>query len=110
MRRMFGDFEMSAAYGPPLQRVRRKKRNPSTGKDEDSFDDIPGIPDLIGPMGSGPDPVRQAGPKQDSYFNKFRNKRQTFNRNQTPLNTNNRSGQAQPRLNPGPANTETTGR
>lgn len=87
----------------------------SMGTDEDFFDDIPGIPDMIGPAGSGADPVRQEG---DSYFSKFRAKRQNnnFNRNRpagaTPNpNTNSASrNQSSQRLNPGPTNTENTGR
>lgn len=106
---------MTTQYGPPLQRLKKKRSTMSMGTDEDFFDDIPGIPDMIGPAGSGADPVRQEG---DSYFSKFRAKRQNnnFNRNRpagaTPNpNTNSASrNQSSQRLNPGPTNTENTGR
>lgn len=86
----------------------------SFGADEDFMDDIPGIPDMISPAGSSDDPVRQEGVEGESYFSKFRAKRQNnFNRSRTT--TGGAAGgagknQSSPRLNPGPTNTENTGR
>lgn len=113
MRRMYGDFEMTTKYGPPT-RLKKKRSTMSFGADEDFMDDIPGIPDMISPAGSSDDPVRQEGVEGESYFSKFRAKRQNnFNRSRTT--TGGAAGgagknQSSPRLNPGPTNTENTGR
>lgn len=72
MRRMYGAFEMVTEYGPPLQQSRRKR--------DASERDLPGVPDLIGPPGSGPDPIRDAGPDGDSFFANWRPKRQNNQR------------------------------
>lgn len=123
MRRMYGDFEMTTKYGPPSQRLKKKRSTTSFGADEDFFDDIPGIPDMISPAGSEADPVRQeGGGTGDSYFSKFRGKRQSnFNRSRAAgagggaAGTNSAGAAGKnptggPRLNPGPTNTENTGR
>lgn len=79
MRRMYGDFEMSTQYGPPSQTSSKKRK-----RHTDNFDfDVPGVPDFIGKPGFEPD----ADTKGESYFNKWRPKRQT----QSFRNTNNNS-------------------
>lgn len=111
MRRMYGDFEMTTRYGPPpAQRLKKKKRSTmSFGADEDFFDDIPGIPDMIAPAGAGSDPVPHESSGGDSFFSKFREKRQT-NRAATGTASGAGKNQSGARLNPGPTNTENTGR
>lgn len=127
MRRMYGDFEMTTKYGPPSsQRLKKKRSTMSFGGDEDFLDDIPGIPDMIAPAGSDAQPVRQeGGGGGESYFSQFRAKRQS-NRGRatggagaaggvgagtTTAGTTAGTGKTQgPRLNPGPTNTENTGR
>lgn len=70
MRRMYGDFEMTTSYGPPPQSTKKRKRH------TDHFDfEIPGIPDLIGSPGDYPEPDQ----KGESYFKKWRTKRQSQN-------------------------------
>lgn len=95
----------------------------SFGGDEDFLDDIPGIPDMIAPAGSDTEPERHESSGGDSFFNKFRTKRQS-NRGRasaaggaaggsgtTTSGTTAGTGKTQgPRLNPGPTNTENTGR
>lgn len=123
MRRMYGDFEMTTKYGPPSQRLKKKRSTMSFGGDEDFLDDIPGIPDMIAPAGSDAEPERHESSGGDSFFNKFRTKRQS-NRGRasaaggaaggsgtTTSGTTAGTGKTQgPRLNPGPTNTENTGR
>ncbi|XP_059613407.1 protein spaetzle 3-like [Phlebotomus argentipes] len=71
MRRMYGDFQMSSVYGPPLQRLRKKKRSTTSANDDWEWGEMPGVPDMIGIPESGSDPV------VDSHFTKWRSKRQT---------------------------------
>lgn len=106
---------MTTKYGPPGQRSKKKRSAMNFGMDDDFFDDIPGIPDMISPAGSADEPVRQEeGGAGESYFNKFRAKRQNnFNRSRAAGGAGNGGAakpQAAPRLNPGPTNTENTGR
>lgn len=113
MRRMYGDFEMTTKYGPPGQRSKKKRSAMNFGMDDDFFDDIPGTPDMISPAGSNDEPVRHEEGTGESYFSKFRAKRQNnFNRSRAAAGATGGAGKAQaaPRLNPGPTNTENTGR
>ena len=111
MRRMYGDFEMTTRYGPPTQRSKKKRSTMSFGSDEDFFDDIPGIPDMIAPAGSSDDPVRHETSGGDSFFSKFREKRQSNRPGAAGTNTaGGGKSQSGPRLTPGPTNTENTGR
>ncbi|XP_063702673.1 protein spaetzle 3 [Culicoides brevitarsis] len=76
MKRMYGDFEMNEDYGSVLSQSKKRKRN-TRSNSGDAFE-----PDwaaeMSGPPGSGPDPIREAGPTGDSYFAKIkRNKRQS---------------------------------
>lgn len=111
MRRMYGDFEMTTKYGPPGRGSKKKRSAMSFGADEDFLDEIPGIPDMIAPAGSEQDPVRHESSGGESFFAKFREKRQT-NRGTAGTTTASGAGKNQsgPRLNPGPTNTENTGR
>lgn len=110
MRRMYGDFQMSSEYGPPLQRLRKKKRSTDSesGIDEDDWEwgEMPGVPDMIGPPGSGPDPIRDAGPSGDSYFTKWRSKRQSQRQGNANVGGNRSTVNAgnQRITNPGPTN------
>ncbi|XP_055713594.1 protein spaetzle 3 [Phlebotomus papatasi] len=110
MRRMYGDFQMSSEYGPPLQRLRKKKRSADSesGIDEDDWEwgEMPGVPDMIGPPGSGPDPIRDAGPSGDSYFTKWRSKRQSQRQGNANVGGNRSTVNAgnQRITNPGPTN------
>lgn len=77
MKRMYGSFEMSQDYEASLISSKRRKRREKG--DEDEFEpDWAG--EMYGPPGSGPDPIREAGPTGDSYFAKLRNKRQAQGR------------------------------
>lgn len=73
MKRMYGDFSMSEDYGSVLSQSKKRKRNL---KFSDALE-----PDwaaeMYGPPGTGPDPIRDAGPSGDSYFSRLRNKRQS---------------------------------
>lgn len=73
MRRMYGDFEMSTQYGPPAKGKRKRHT--------DEFDDgplPPGVPDFVGPAGSDMDEIPLPDALHgDSYFSKWRSKRQT---------------------------------
>ncbi|GAB0091806.1 Protein spaetzle 3 [Sergentomyia squamirostris] len=114
MRRMYGDFQMSNEYGPPLQRIRKRKRsvdvNASSKGDDDEWEwaEVPGVPDLIGPPGSEPEPLVDASSSGgDSYFTKFRSKRQSAPRQNVNINVGNRStiNPGNQRItNPGPTN------
>lgn len=113
MRRMYGDFEMTTRYGPPSsQRLKKKRSTTSFGADEDFLDDIPGIPDMIAPAGSDSAPVRHESSGGESFFNKFRAKRQSNRATGAGASTPAGAGKSQTgtRLNPGPTNTENTGR
>lgn len=85
----------------------------SFGTDEDFFDDIPGIPDMISSAGSADEPQRHETSGGDSFFSKFREKRQSSRGNGSGTSATNNGGKnpsGGPRLNPGPTNTENTGR
>lgn len=104
MRRMYGDFEMVTQYGPPLPNSKRKR-------DTSSFHNStmpPGVPDLIGPpeiianndeSGSGA-----------SYFEEYRNKRQTNPNNFRSGNQRSTSGSTKPTIALNPSMEPNTGR
>lgn len=77
MKRMYGYFEAENEYGSQLQQGKKRKR--SIYGDDFNPPNLPDLEELYGPPGDGPDPVRDAGPTGDSYFNKMRKKRQTRN-------------------------------
>lgn len=67
---------MNEDYGSVLSQSKKRKRNAEAFEPDWAAE-------MLGPPGSGPDPIREAGPTGDSYFNKLRNKRQTSNRGGT---------------------------
>lgn len=77
MKRMYGYFEAENEYGSQLQQGKKRKR--MLYGDDFNPPNLPDLEELYGPPGDGPDPVRDAGPTGDSYFNKMRKKRQTRN-------------------------------
>lgn len=91
MRRMYGDFEMTTTYGPPTQTSRKKRRH------TEHFDiGVPGVPDLIGAPGAEPG----IDEKGDSFFNKWRTKRQSQSFRGSNANaSNNRNNQSNRRGN-----------
>lgn len=99
MRRMYGDFQMTTEYGPPLQQSNKRKRDASKS------DYLPGVPDVFGSMDDIPSPVEEktAG---DSYFSKWRSKRQANLKN----NRNQNQGNARPNVGPNPSTEPTSGR
>lgn len=88
MRRMYGDFEMTTVYGPPIQTQRQHKRGAM-----DHFDfEIPGVPDMVGEPGLGTDSFPKPDKLGDSYFKHWRTKRQ----NQSPRGSNTSGRNTQP--------------
>lgn len=77
MKRMYGNFEMNEDYGSVLSQTKRRKRGSEYPDDVLEPD---WAAEMFGPPGSGPDPVREAGPTGDSYFAKLRDKRQSRQR------------------------------
>jgi hypothetical protein len=106
MRRMYGDFEMLTQYGPPLPNSKRKR-------DIHSFENAtmpPGVPDFIGPPVSESEPIEDTSPSGDSFFNEYRNKRQTnpnILRNGIPRATN---GPTKPTIGLNPSTEPNSGR
>lgn len=129
---MYGDFAMTTKYGPPPAEKygppgnsKKRKRNvPNEETDEQQFNIfdadedgnyLPGVPDYISPPpGLELDPVPLTTAKGESYFDKYRNKRQTnsqnFGRTQSQQRTS-AGGTASKQSNgPSPANEPRTGR
>lgn len=79
MKRMYGSFEMTDDYEQSLISSKRRRRRDKSTEDEFEPD---WAAEMFGPPGSGPDPIREAGPTGDSYFAKLRNKRQAQGRGQ----------------------------
>lgn len=120
MRRMYGDFEMSTKYGPPTTAsstasTKQRKRQTDEFDAEKGGSLPPGVPDLITAfnaesMDDIPSPVVHS--TGESYFSKWRSKRQNRNRNG---NNNNSSGagraaNGQNSAGPTPPNEKVTGR
>lgn len=85
MKRMYGYFEAENEYGTSFQQGKKRKR--SLYGDDVNPHHLPDLHEIYFEPGEGPNPVRDAGPTGDSYFNKLRNKRQT----RTSSNANNRA-------------------
>jgi hypothetical protein len=91
MKRMYGSFDAENEYGASLKQGRKRKR--MLYEDDFNPPPLPELDELYGIPGEGPNPIRDAGPTGDSYFNKIRNKRQSQSssrgRNQSQSTSNN---------------------
>lgn len=87
MKRMYGYFEAENEYGSTFQQGKKRKR--MVNSDDANPLNLPELDEIYFPSGEGPNPVRDAGPTGDSYFNKLRNKRQT--RTNNPGSTSSRA-------------------
>lgn len=108
MRRMYGDFEMSTQYGPPSSSAA------GSGKRKRQTDEF-GVPDFVGPPGSDMDEIPLGklngdggGGSGDSYFSKWRSKRQSNGRGSNGRNGSGSSGGNG--AGPTPPNEKVTGR
>lgn len=118
MRRMYGDFEMSTSYGPPPVQTgggtSNKKKKRQTDEHHHFDFEVPGVPDFIGKPGSTP----AVDSKGDSYFSKWRTKRQSQAFRGTTSANSSRGGSVGQRgslsdrtaANQNTANSENTGR
>lgn len=75
MKRMYGYFEAENEYGSTFQQGKKRKRM-LYGEDANP-PNLPELDEIYFPPGEGPNPIRDAGPTGDSYFNKLRSKRQS---------------------------------
>lgn len=103
MRRMYGDFQMTTEYGPPLQNSNKRKREAS------NIEHPPGVPDILASLDDLPRP-NVGTSSGESYFSKWRSTRQTI-----PKPTNNRNqgqnqGSARPNVGPNPSSEPSSGR
>lgn len=106
MRRMYGDFEMVTEYGPPLPNSKRKR-------DTSSFRNStmpPGVPDLIGPPQLLKNDDEGDHGSGSSYFEEYRNKRQTNPNNFRSTNQRSTNGPTKPTIALNPSTEPNTGR
>lgn len=109
MRRMYGDFEMVTEYGPPREYGPPKnKRKRETNFYFFNSTMPPGVPDMIGP----PDIISNDDTSGSgaSYFEEYRNKRQTNPNDFRSTNQRSTNGPTKPTIALNPSMEPNTGR